>query len=472
MAQPRPDDPASRQLVELAWNSPDLLMMLDFEGTVLAVNPAWTVTLDRDADSLVGQTFFDLVHAEDLERARQRWGDLHEGGRLVDELDRWQDSDGVWRWFSWSLNRDAELGRVYAAGRDVTDRMAQFLRVAHDRQLLETGERLAAVGSWEWNVAANLITLSTEMRQLLRLGGEDGPVRARRLLAQVHPDDRATVSGQVELARSGGVPVEFEFRVPDRDGHDRILLAHAEPHREDGDIVHLYGAAQDVTDQRNMDRMKDAFLAAVSHESRTLLTVVLGSATTLQRIKTHDVARRRRLQDALERNVVRLSELMTNLLDLARLGRGQMQLRPVMFDLVELTTEVTSTAADAARIVVKGPPQLHVVADRVMVERILTNLLDNAVKYAPSGTVTVSIVRLHRDGFQLTVADEGPGIPTQERERIFQPFHRLVEDPLQPGAGVGLALVAEFVHAHGGRVLARPGGGGAELLVEIPGTSH
>ncbi len=473
MRQQRPDDPAARQLVELAWNSPDLLMMLDFEGTILAVNPAWTVTLDRDADSLVGQLFLDFVHAEDVERARERWGDLHDGEPVVDERNRWQDSDGVWRWLSWSLNRDVDVGRVYAAGRDVTGRMTQFLRVTHDRQLLETAERLASVGSWEWNVAADLITLSTGMRQLLRLDGEDGPVRARRLLAHVHPDDRATVSGQIEHARSGGGPVEFEFRVPDRDGHDRILLARVEQHRADRHIVHLYGAAQDVTDQRHLNRLKDAFLAAVSHELRTPLTVAHGIATTLQRkSESLNEAQRRRLQDALERSVVRLSELMTDLLDLARLGRGQMPHRPVRFDLVELTTEVTSAAADAARIVVEGPPQLLVVADRGIVERILANLLENASKYAPTGTVTVGIARRHRDGFRLTVADEGPGVPAQELERIFQPFHRLADDHPQPGAGVGLALVAEFVHAHEGRVCARARDGGAELIVDIPGTSH
>lgn len=471
MAQPqqRSDDPTARQIAELAWNSPDLLMMLDLEGTILGVNPAWTVTLDRDADSLVGQTFLDFVHAEDLERTRERWSDLHEGERVVDERNRWQDGDGVWRWLSWSLSRDVDAGRVYAAGRDVTDRMTRFLRATHDRQLLETAERLAAVGSWEWDVVADLITLSTEMRRLLQLHGEDEPVRTRRLLAHIHPDDRAPVSAQLEHARSGGGPVQFEFRVPDRDGHDRILLARAEPHGEGGHVEHLYGAVQDVTHQRHMDRLKNAFLAAVSHELRTPLTVIQGTAMTLQRSESLDVEQRRRLQDALVRNVVRLGELMTDLLDLGQLGRGQMQLRPVVFDLVELAAEVTSESADAARIVVEGPPQLQVVADRLMVERILTNLLDNAGKYAPSGTVTVSIARRHRVGFQLTVADQGPGIPDEERERIFQPFHRLADEHPQPGTGVGLPLVAEFVHAHAGRVWARSRADGAELVVEIPG---
>lgn len=468
----RPDDPASRHLIELAWNSPDLLMMLDFAGTILVINPAWTDTLDRDAGSLVGQTFLDFVHVDDVERTRRRWDDLHDGVQVVDERNRWQDSNGVWRWLSWSLHRDVDARRVYAAGRDVTNMMTQFLRVTHDRQLLEAAERLAAVGSWEWDLGAGVVALSSEMRQLLHLNGDDEPIRAQRLLAQVHPDDRSTVFAQMEHARSGGVPVQFEFRIPDGDGSDRILLARAEPYHEDGHVARLYGAVQDITDQRRVDRLKDAFLAAVSHELRTPLTVVQGIAATLQRIESLNTATRRRLQDALERNVARLSELMTDLLDLAQHGREQMQFRPAVFDLVELTTEVASAATDAARIVVEGPPQLQVVANRVMVERILANLLDNAGKYAPSGPVTVSIARLHRDGFQLTVADEGPGIPEPERERIFQPFHRLADEHPQPGTGIGLTLVAQFVQAHEGRVYARPRDGGAELVVEIPGTSE
>ncbi len=122
---------------------------------------------------------------------------------------------------------------------------------------------------------------------------------------------------------------------------------------------------------------------------------------------------------------------------------------------------------DRARVVI--PDELPSHADQVLVERITLNLLENAAKYAPRGTITVHLEPLHGTGFRLEVRDEGPGLPTAELERIFEPFHRVDHDHPQPGTGIGLALVADFARIHDGRAWAENlATGGARFIVEIP----
>lgn len=462
---------AAEDLMRLAWSSPDLLMMLDLHGTILAVNPAWGTALGWQRDELVGRPFVEFVHADDRDRAAHRWASVVDGNTIVDERNRWPTVDGSWRWLSWAVNQEAGSGNVFAAGRDVTEQMDRLARVTADRELLAAAERLADVGSWEWSLDLDVVTLSPHMRHLLGVGGRVEPVTAEELLQLLHPDDRERAGLLLESVIDIRGEVQAEFRLLRPDGEERTILAHAEPAMDAGGAVtHLYGAIQDVTDQRHMDRLKDAFLAAVSHEVRTPLTVVQGVASTLRRLPDVDEPRRRQLEEALLRNVDRLSQLLSDLLDLGRLQRGRAQLRPSAFDLSTLVRRLTATSTVAERIRVEGPPTLPVRADEIMIERILVYLLENVAKYAPAGPAWVRYAPLPGGGFRLSVEDEGPGIPDADLERIFRPFHRVTDQHPQPGTGIGLALVSEFAQAHDGRVWAESDGTGAAFIVEIPPT--
>lgn len=223
---------------------------------------------------------------------------------------------------------------------------------------------------------------------------------------------------------------------------------------------------------RHLDQVKNAFLSAVSHELRTPLTVVRGMAATLHRMRgALSDPERWEIEDSLMRHAERLGRLLDDLLDVDRLAAGALGSRPVTFDLASVAEAVIARSLVHDRAVLEISEALEVRADPVQIERILANLLDNAAKYAPDGEIDVSVSGLGGDGFRLVVADRGQGIPEDELERVFEAFHRVNHDHHQPGTGVGLALVAQFVALQGGTAWAENrDGGGARVLVEIPGS--
>jgi PAS domain S-box-containing protein len=225
---------------------------------------------------------------------------------------------------------------------------------------------------------------------------------------------------------------------------------------------------------RSLDEMKSAFLQAVSHDLRTPLSSVLGIALTLERsrdvLPSGDIAD---LHARLTANARKLDRILRGMLDLDRLTRGVVEPRRERIDLGEFVATVVDQAqadllGDHPVFVDLAPVEIAV--DSAKVERIVENLLANACRHTPPGTPIWVRVDRHDPGALLTVADAGPGVPAEQRERIFQPFHRGPSAASHaPGSGVGLALVAQFAGLHGGRAWVEPrNGGGASFQVLLP----
>lgn len=224
-----------------------------------------------------------------------------------------------------------------------------------------------------------------------------------------------------------------------------------------------------VTRLEELDRVRVAFLAGVSHELRTPLTVLHGAAKTLeQRDADLSPEQRRRLLASVGRNADRLRRLLEELLDVERLSQGIIAPRRRPVDLAELLRELAARSGCDVAIDVAID---RAVIDRGLVERILDNLVTNAVKYAGGVGVEISAAADDRV-LVLRVADRGPGVPDAWKERIFEPLVRRDVHTSEPGTGVGLSLVAEFTRLHGGDVTVhdRPGGG-AVFEVRLPGAT-
>jgi signal transduction histidine kinase len=223
---------------------------------------------------------------------------------------------------------------------------------------------------------------------------------------------------------------------------------------------------------RVLDELKTTFMQAVSHDLRTPLASVLGFAVTLEHhYRSLPAEQVDELLQRLASNARRLDRIVVDLLDLDRLSRGAAEPRREPTDLGRLAERVVAELEGlAGRPVSVQAATVVAAVDAAKVERIMENLLTNAMRHTPAGTPVWVRIAPQDVGVLLVVEDAGPGVPEPLRDAVFQPFRQGPSaTPHAPGSGVGLALVAQFAALHGGRAWVDDRrGGGASFKVTLP----
>ena len=229
--------------------------------------------------------------------------------------------------------------------------------------------------------------------------------------------------------------------------------------------------------EQELTRLRADFTTGVSHELRTPLAQILLYGETLMLERTRSDRERRAAAEVIVREARRLMHLVENALHFARTDRQLLRLAPEPVALGTLTREILVAFAPlawAAHVTLRESlgDEVYVLIDPAAYRQILLNLLDNAVKYGPPAqTITVRLEQV--DGLvRLIVDDQGPGVPAEERERIWSPFVRLTKAGNGAmGTGIGLAVVRDLTTRHGGRAWAASADAGARFVVELPTTS-
>jgi len=235
------------------------------------------------------------------------------------------------------------------------------------------------------------------------------------------------------------------------------------------------GVLRDVTRLERTEGMRRTFVADVSHELRTPIASIAAAAETLAEGGTDD-ADTSQLIDMIRRQSERMRELIDDLMDLAQIESGAVELRKEEISLSEILREIARDLAPAAaarsvRVVVDAASDVTVEADRRRLGQILRNLIDNAIKFSrEAGAVRLFAGRENGEAY-VSVVDEGPGIPRAEQEKIFQRFYQVdrSRSKTRPGTGLGLAIVKHLVQLHGGRVeVESEAGRGSTFRVLLP----
>ena len=229
--------------------------------------------------------------------------------------------------------------------------------------------------------------------------------------------------------------------------------------------------ALDAETLRRSDTVKTAVIQAVSHDLRTPLATIEQAIDGLesQELSLTDDDRSA-LLETIRVEHLRLKRLVENLLDLSRLQASATETRPELWAAEELVAQALDELGDAERVVVTAPEDLPPVrVDAAQIQRALVNVLENALRLSPNGeSVTVRITATRKD-ILIRVTDRGPGIPEDEWERVFEPFHRVAGRPDEPGAGLGLAIARGFTNANDGRLwIESREGQGASFVIALP----
>ena len=266
-----------------------------------------------------------------------------------------------------------------------------------------------------------------------------------------------------------------EFAAPMRDlasEHRHLLDTVASVAAIAIERMHYVKVAQGALLNVESERLRNSLLAALSHDLRTPLTVLVGLADSLTRAHPPLPSRHSETAAVIREQALRMSSLVHNLLDMARLQAGKVKLNKEWQPLEEVigsSLKSLEVPLIHHRIAVRLPADLPLLEfDAVLIERVLVNLLENAIKYAPGSQILIEAKRIG-DFVEVSVADNGPGLPKGMEETLFALFERGQHEAGASGVGLGLAICRAIAEVHGGRIRAATRcEGGAMFVFSLP----
>lgn len=454
--------------------------------------------------SVSSQEFFQrYLHPDDAEALSANMTKAMQTGSLRQTSYRICRQDGTIRWLEvngqFEFAADGSPLRFVGVNADITERkQAEATIVQREAQFRQLAD---AMPQQVWITDAQGNTQYVNQQWTTYTGLTLEQTQNIHYVNQViHPDDFEITSELLTTALATGTPYQAEFRLKHQvDGTYRWFLARAIAIRnEQGQIVQWFGTSTDIEEFRRAqaereqllareqsaretaeqaNRLKDEFLAVLSHELRSPLNPILGWSTMLQSKKL-DAVKTAYALATIQRNAKLQSELIEDLLDVSRILRGKLSLNVAPANLVAIiraAMETVQLAAQAKSIQVKASLAENVglvAGDAMRLQQVIWNLLSNAVKFTPvGGEVNIRLERLDRYA-QITVSDTGQGISSDFLPYVFDYFRQADGATTRKfgGLGLGLAIVQHLVELHGGTVVAEsPGEGkGATFVVQIP----
>ena len=275
------------------------------------------------------------------------------------------------------------------------------------------------------------------------------------------------------LERGERTEVKVELLDPERRVFDlRVVPLHlGDDERPRGTI----GVFFDITQLERLERVRQEFLSNVSHELRTPLTAIIAFVETLEESAMDDPENNRRFLSVIRRNAARMHSLIDDILELSAIESGAVTIEPASVRLYPIVADVVAALAanaDVRRVAVQNQVNADAVvfADARRLEQMLTNLIDNAIKFnREGGSVTITFERSARD--RISITDTGSGIPSEHIGRIFERFYRVDRARSRElgGTGLGLAIVKHLARAHGGEATVRSiANAGSTFTIELP----
>ena len=442
--------------------------------------------LPADAEVTI-ELFYERLHPDDRERTRlaieasianRTQYDIEYRTRSDRDDEKWIRAIG--RTF---YDAQARPIRFDGVTLDITERRQMEDAVRESEERFRNMADHAPVMIWMTDAAGSCTFLSESWYSFT--GQTPGTGLGLGWLDATHPDDRA-VAGEIFMnANTRHEPFRLDYRLRRADGAYAWAIDSATPRfGPGGEFLGYIGSVFDITERKLMeealkenDRRKDEFLAMLAHELRNPLAPIRHAAEVLKATPSGD-PRQQWARDVIERQTQHITRLVDDLLDVSRINRGKITLRPERISIaavIERAVESIRPVVDARRqtlSVALPPASLEVEGDFIRLVQVLANLLSNASKFNNDfGRIAVSAAQ---DGPQVVirVSDNGIGIPRELVPQVFELFTQADRslDRSQGGLGIGLTLVRLLVERHGGTVDARSEGAGhgSEFVVRLP----
>ncbi len=386
----------------------------------------------------------------------------------------------------WLQNRDDSLlarmadalaiaiqnAQLFAQVENLAAERARLLALAEqERARLEALVQASPVGIFVAEASGRVSLINREAERILGLSLQPGDTlqRYEQAVTYRRPDGQVYAPADLPLQRAlyqGETVRAEEVRMEFPDGHSIPTMVNATPvYSPSGDITAAIAVIQDMTPLEEVERLGREFLGMVSHELKTPLTAIKGSAATvLGSRRPFSVDETRELFEIIDEQADCLRELVDNLLDMTRIEAGSLSVSPEPTDLRTVLEEARATFVRSGG---RQPVELHmpegvplVSADRRRVTQVVNNLLSNAAKFSPPTAPIHIHVEPQPSHLIVRVIDQGRGIPPEKLPLLFKKFSRVHEDSgaKLSGSGLGLAICKGIIEAHGGRIWAESQG--------------
>jgi PAS domain S-box-containing protein len=376
---------------------------------------------------------------------------------------------------------------------DITERKRAEAALRLSSERLELATRVASIGIWDWDIPKNELVWDESMYQLygIRRGDFGGAYDA--WIQTLHPEDKEYTDGEIQAALRGEREYAPEFRIIRPDGSIRYIKADSRTITDrEGKPLRMIGTNIDITERKRAEddlrsykdqleetvqrrtaelllardaaeaanKAKSVFLANMSHELRTPLNAILGFSSLIRRDPQLSQGQRENVE-VINRSGAHLLTLINDVLEIAKIEAGRVQLEVAPFDLGALLRDVVDMMQLRAnekglRLQIDQSSDFprYIKGDEARLRQILINLVGNAVKFTKQGGVVVRLGVRKNDMLHLLieVEDSGPGISAEDQKRLFKPFIQLAEGGAQKGTGLGLAITRQFVDLMKGTV--------------------
>ena len=454
----------------------DVIFAVSDRGRVESLNSAFDALTGLSLRDYILRRVVPLIHPEDRRPAYKAFRSTLGGGEVAPFELRIRHASGEWVFVECSLTlqtRNGQAPGVAGIARDVTEsRRAKAELMVRDRAMAATSEGIVITNPREPGNPITFVNSGFErltgypavdavgksLEELLR-GPDTSPVTARRLAQAIDECQ----------------PLTLEMRVHRQDGQAFWMKLVITPVRDDrGQPANFVAILSDISPQKEAERMKNEFVSTVSHELRTPLTSLRGFAELMLE-REYPPEKQRKFLQIIHRESTRLGNMINDFLDVQRMEAGRQDYRFARVPVSHLLNDSAALfrpTSPVHRFEVECDPELpDVRADVDRLRQVTTNLVSNAVKFSPKGGMVT--LRARRDGAmaEVSVADEGIGIPPEAIAKLFEKFYRVDNTATRKigGTGLGLSIVKQIIDAHGGRIwVESTPGEGTRVIFTLP----
>lgn len=345
-----------------------------------------------------------------------------------------------------------QVTSIMVVGNDVTDKVKARKQIEDIEERNRLAIEAAEIGTYELSYESQFVIGSKRFNEIF---GVSSPVSRAQVLAAFHPLD-AHLSEQAHTTARKTGKLFYEARVLAPDQSVKWVRLQGNIHYDsDGKAKKLLGTVMDITALKQIQQQKDDFISIASHELKTPLTGLKASLQLLDRMKANPTALMPRLIEQSNKSMDKISELVEELLNVTRINEGKVILNKKKFNLADMVDECCSHVLQLGthELVVEGETNLDITADENRIQQVVTNFINNAIKYAPQSRQIFLKIE-HRDqAVRVSVRDTGPGIPADKLPHLFERYYRVDPRGIQvSGLGLGLYISADIIERHGGKI--------------------